>query len=72
VFAGDGTPGFVDGSISVAKFNLPDGIAIDPKSENIYVSDCNNNAIRKVTPQGIIAFLKFSISIIIFLSLCLI
>jgi kumamolisin len=34
-------------------FNYPGGIAID-KSGNLYIADFNNNAIRELTPTGII------------------
>jgi DNA-binding beta-propeller fold protein YncE len=38
--------GFADGKGTVAKFNSPQGICITP-SGNIFVSDFNNNRIRK-------------------------
>lgn len=49
--AGNGEPGFAEGSGSAARFNAPSGIAIDGVG-NLYVADSNNNRIRKVTPAG--------------------
>ena len=48
--AGDGTQGFAgDGSLAIyAQLNNPYAVAID-KAGNIYISDQNNNRIRKVT-----------------------
>lgn len=48
--AGNGSQGFLDGTAAEAKFNMPDGVAIDTKG-NIYVSDSYNNRIRKITMQ---------------------
>jgi len=48
-----GNPGFIDGAGSAARFNKPDGLAIDG-SGNLYVVDQVNFAVRKVTPGGIV------------------
>jgi hypothetical protein len=46
-----GARGFVDGIGSVARFNIPHGMAVDPGG-NVYVGDIANDAIRKITPDG--------------------
>ena len=52
VFAGAwGEPGTADGPRGAARFNEPRGIALDA-SGNLYVSDTNNNTIRKIGPDG--------------------
>jgi DNA-binding beta-propeller fold protein YncE len=44
------TGGYLDGDGISAKFNLPNGLAVD-KQGNIYVADNNNNRIRKISFQ---------------------
>jgi len=50
IVAGNGTPGFSgDGGLATsAQLNYPGGVAVD-SSGNIYISDSNNNVVRKVT-----------------------
>jgi streptogramin lyase len=44
-------PGSADGTNSDARFYYPYGVAVDTNG-NIYVTDFDNNTIRKVTPVG--------------------
>lgn len=49
-----GTSGTTDGTGSNARFNTPDGIALD-SSTNLYVADTRNHTIRKITPAGVVS-----------------
>jgi ribosomal protein S11 len=46
-----GTNGIADGTNLVAQFNYPSGITVDTNG-NLYVSDTDNDTIRKLTPVG--------------------
>jgi sugar lactone lactonase YvrE len=46
--------GAVDGDPTVASFNTPKGLTIDPAG-NLYVADTDNYTIRKVTPDGTVS-----------------
>ncbi len=53
-FAGNGTPGLINGAGSSAEFAAPNAIAIDT-SGNLYVGDTGNYAIRKITPGAVVS-----------------
>src|SRR6478609_12174194 len=57
--AGSTQSGAVDGQGSLARFNFPDGIALDPDG-NIYVADLLNYKIRKITANGTVSTLAGS------------
>jgi sugar lactone lactonase YvrE len=44
----------VDGSGAAARFNNPEGIAVDARG-NLYVADTGNRAVRKITPTGVVS-----------------
>jgi streptogramin lyase len=46
-----GVAGSADGTNSIARFNAPSAVAADTNG-NLYVTDFNNNTIRKLTPSG--------------------
>jgi streptogramin lyase len=51
-----GQPGWVDGPTNVARFDGATGIAPD-SSGNLYVTERNNHAVRKITPAGLVSTL---------------
>ena len=53
-FAGSGVAGFLNGAAAVALFNTPYSIAVDV-FENVYVTESTSNAVRKITPSGIVS-----------------
>ncbi|OLY94695.1 hypothetical protein BUE76_06455 [Cnuella takakiae] len=48
------TKGFIDGKGAAAKFNEPSDVAVDGQG-NVYVADINNNAVRKIAPDGTVS-----------------
>lgn len=55
VLAG-GAEAFADGVGAAASFHTPSGLAID-REGNLLVADTGNNAIRKITPAGLVSTL---------------
>lgn len=45
---GDGRPGLVDGEAARARFNDPQGLALDAEHDTLYVADTRNHAIRRI------------------------
>jgi sugar lactone lactonase YvrE len=56
---GNGTIGYVDGSLADARFYAPQSVVTDATG-NIYVADFSNNVIRKITPGGVVSTLAGS------------
>ncbi|MES2299546.1 MAG: hypothetical protein V4582_21090 [Pseudomonadota bacterium] len=54
-----GVKGAADGLGRAARFNLPEGIALDAAG-NVYVSDTGNHTVRKITPAGLVSTLAGS------------
>jgi len=55
-FAGSGIAGYTNATGADAQFYSPQGIAVDAQG-NVYVADFGNNAIRKITPAGVVTTL---------------
>jgi sugar lactone lactonase YvrE len=51
-FSGNGTQGSANGDAASTSYYYPHDIVVD-KSGNFYVTDFNNNFIRKITPAGV-------------------
>ncbi len=56
-FAGKaGQSGSSDGTNATARFNSPQGLAVD-QAGNLYVADTGNHTVRKISPAGIVTTL---------------
>jgi len=51
-----GNSGSVDGSAAVARFNIPQAVAVD-SSGNLFVADAGNHTVRKIAPDGTVSTL---------------
>lgn len=49
---GDGSPGLVDGSSKTARFNNPQGLALDAAVRTLFVADTGNHALRAIDLQN--------------------
>jgi DNA-binding beta-propeller fold protein YncE len=54
--AGNGAPGDADGAAHTAGFDTPSGIAVAPDG-TLYVADTGNDAVRAITPGGLVSTL---------------
>lgn len=52
--AGNGVQGYSGdgGPATMAELNFPQGIAVDPRTQTLWISDTNNSAIRSVSAQS--------------------
>jgi hypothetical protein len=52
-YAGNGTPGFLNGDTATARFRSPFGLCADGNG-NIYIADAGNNCIRMISAAGVV------------------
>ena len=58
--AGTAEPGFADGTGEEASFRAPQGLAVLPDGD-LVVADTGNNALRRVTPAGVVTTLELDV-----------
>jgi DNA-binding beta-propeller fold protein YncE len=46
--------GSADGTGAAARFDSPNGVAVDSATGNVYVADTGNDTIRMITPAGVV------------------
>ena len=51
-FAGNGSAALINGAISASAFNLPHGVAFDPASGRVWVTEGGNNRVRLIDPAS--------------------
>ena len=49
-----GTPGASDGNATTARFNFPEGLAID-RAGNLFIADAGNHTVRRISATGLVA-----------------
>ncbi len=49
VFAGNGSAGTINGSLDMAQFTNPDGIAVNHTGDTLYISENNTNLLRRIS-----------------------
>lgn len=54
-----GVSGYQDGPASAALFNFPYDVAVGPNG-SVYVADSVNNAVREISPRGIVSTIRSS------------
>ncbi|MFI5192907.1 MAG: hypothetical protein ACHQD7_02585 [Chitinophagales bacterium] len=59
--AGNQTVGYIDGTGSAAEFGGAMGLCADANG-NVYIADVNNNAIRMLTPAGVVTTIAGSVN----------
>lgn len=49
---GVGQPGLRDGAPAEARFNWPQGMAVDPRTGVVFIADTENHCVRRLSPAG--------------------
>lgn len=66
IFAGSliPTPGYLDATGTLARFNSPTGLRFQPNSGILYLGDTGNNRIRAVTTAGVVTTLNNAVGVV--------